>query len=99
MPEPSAPVASGTTPPEHFGEPTAKEEPTPEERRAEIEKQLQRLKKREASIRNPYLPRVEPTEEEKKREEGKDNATRIKMIRERIKKLEAELQALKKPES
>jgi hypothetical protein len=63
-------------------------------RRAEIEAEIERLRKREASLRNPFLPRVETTDEEKQREAGKDNATRLHEVQQRIRELEKELAGL-----
>lgn len=63
-------------------------------RRAAIETELDRLRKRLASLHNPFLPRVKPTEEEKEREKTMDNAARVREVEARIQKLETELKKL-----
>lgn len=68
---------------------------SPAERAAEIESEIDRLRKRILGMRNPYLPRGKATEEEREKEKGKDNAERVKMLEEKIDRLEQELLSLR----
>ncbi|MBP7147016.1 MAG: hypothetical protein KBD01_05690 [Acidobacteria bacterium] len=61
--------------------------PAPGDKRAELE----RLKKKALSLRNPFVPRVPQTEEEARGEQGLDNAQRVTATEKRIAELEAEL--------
>jgi hypothetical protein len=55
---------------------------------AKIDEELERLRARARSISNPYLPRVERTEEEQAAEKGLDNRERLDRVRARIAELE-----------
>jgi hypothetical protein len=63
-------------------------------RRKEIDRETTRLRKRIASLRNPYLPRVKETEQESEAEKGMDSAQKIESIEKRIAALEAERKKL-----
>lgn len=66
----------------------------PTKRAAELRDELSRLRRRAASMRNPYLARVAPTEKEAASESGLGNAERISMTESRIAQVEAELERL-----
>jgi hypothetical protein len=61
---------------------------------ASIKQEIARLRRRIQSLRNPYLPRVERTEEEKQREEGKDQRERIALVEKRLVELQERLARL-----
>jgi hypothetical protein len=65
------------------------------ERIGRLEQQLARLRKKALSIRNPFLPRVPLTDEEKAREAGLDNTERLALTQARIEQLEQELRQLR----
>ena len=64
------------------------------ERKAQIEAELDRLKKKLLGLRNPLLPRGKSSEDEAKREQGKSNVDRVRMTKEQIRRLEDELARL-----
>ncbi len=55
------------------------------------------LEGRIRSLKNPFLPRVKPTEEEQKAEQGKGSAERVRMLEKRLKKVDADLKKLETP--
>jgi hypothetical protein len=55
------------------------------------------LEGRIRSLRNPFLPRAKPTQEEQKAEEGKGSAERVQMLEKRLKKVDADLKKLETP--
>jgi hypothetical protein len=65
------------------------------ERAAQLESEIDRLKKRLLGLRNPYLPRGKASDKERKQEEGKNAAERVRMIEQKIDRLEQELLALR----
>lgn len=65
-----------------------------ERRKAEIDGSIERLRKRIASLRNPFLPRIRETEREKEQEKGMDSAARIGLLERRIAALEKERESL-----
>jgi hypothetical protein len=68
----------------------------PAERAAEIRGEIDRLRKRILGMRNPYLPDGKATDEEREKEQGKDNAERVKMLEQKIERLEQELLAVQR---
>ncbi len=56
-----------------------------------LREELDRLQKRVASIRNPYLARGQATDDEKAREAGLDNAERLRLLQEQIENVRSEL--------
>ncbi len=68
-------------------------EPDPALRIAELKKEEDRLQRRIKSLKNPFLPRVPPTEEEKTAEEGKKADERVRMLEKRLAEVRAELKA------
>lgn len=87
----------------------SKSEPTqdllPEEMDREIEssrakvnaltRELDHLRKREASLHNPFLPRPEVTDEDKLAEAGMDNVERLDRVKQRIAEIEQEIHTLR----
>ena len=76
---------------------------TAEAKVKEAEQQLDYLKKKQASIHNPFLPRPEPTDEDLEKEAGMDNVKRsertekqIEEAQEGLQKAEDELMNLQK---
>lgn len=61
---------------------------------AELKTEQDRLQRRIMSLKNPFLPKVPPTEEEKKAEEGKGADERVRMLEERLALTEAEMKKL-----
>lgn len=62
---------------------------------AEIEAQIERLKKRTLAIKNPYLAGTTPaTDKERENEQGMANPERLEGVEKQIAELEAELQEL-----
>jgi len=62
------------------------------ERRIEdLNAELDRLSQREASVRNPLLPRAALTEEEQREEEGLAGPARLKLIEARKKELQQKI--------
>jgi hypothetical protein len=51
---------------------------------AELKQEEERLNKRIKSLKNPFLPRVPLTDEEKKAEEGKGSDERVRMLEKRL---------------
>lgn len=76
---------------------TASPEPDPALRIAELKKEEDRIQRRIQSLKNPFLPKVPPTEEENKAEAGKEAGERIRMLEERLRKIRTELGELEKP--
>ena len=64
---------------------------------ADLKKEQARLQRRIRSLKNPFLPRVPPTEEEQKAEEGKGADERVRMLEERLTRIGDELKELEKP--
>ncbi len=75
----------------------ASAEPDPALRIAELKKEEQRIRRRIKSLKNPFLPRVPPTEEESKAEEGKGADERVQMLEKRLVEIKDELKKLEKP--
>lgn len=84
VPAPAAPKSPGAS----------KSAETRVDRATEINEELARLRKRLLSLHNPYVPRVKPSEAEKKEEAGLDNAKRSELTRRRIAELENELRKI-----
>jgi hypothetical protein len=63
-------------------------------RRAEIEKELERLRRNQLKIANPLIGAPVQNEEEKGKMRGMDNAARLAQTKEQIAQLEAELATL-----
>jgi sRNA-binding protein len=59
---------------------------------AELEQRLEYLNRKKASIQNPYLPRPEPTPEDRAAEEGLDGAARIVRAEEQISQARQDLE-------
>jgi len=64
---------------------------------AELNKAEERLVRRIQSLKNPFLPKVPLTDEEKKAEEGKRSDERVQMLEERLVSIQNELEKLKGP--
>lgn len=65
-----------------------------EKRKVEIVSSIERLRKRIAALRNPFLPRIPETEQEKRQEQGMDAAAKVELLERRIGNLEKELERL-----
>ena len=99
-PEPATPPQ-----PPMKGTPSPKaEEPTPAAqetdqagRVVELKKEEERLNRRIQSLKNPFLPKVPLTDEEKKDEAGKGADVRVRMLEERLAKIRDELKRLGDP--
>lgn len=72
-------------------DPAAAPAGAPQPNPGKLREELDRLQKRVASIRNPYLARGQATDDEKAREAGLDNAERLRLLQERIESVRGEL--------
>ncbi|MBD3868928.1 MAG: hypothetical protein IFK94_12440 [Acidobacteria bacterium] len=61
---------------------------------AELNKEQERLRSRIKSLKNPFLPRVPLTDEEKKAEEGKGSDERVRMLEKLLAGIGEELKQL-----
>ena len=63
----------------------------------ELKQEEVRLNKRIRSLKNPFLPKVPQTDEEKKAEEGKGSDERVRMLEKRLVVIGDELSRLQEP--
>ena len=95
-PAPAPAAAAEATPPEPAPQGKNVEAPPAEvvAQREFLVAELERLRRREMSLRNPLLPREPPTDAEAAREEGLDNAERLAVVQAQIRTTAEQLAAI-----
>jgi len=99
-PAPAVPpkeAAKDETSPKPAKPAAAKAEPDRTALIADLKKEQARLKRRIQSLKNPFLPREPPTDQERKAEEGKGADERVRMLEERLARIGDELKELEEP--